>query len=50
MMRCADHTACMGGMRNAIVVRNLKGRYRHICEGDIEMDLKRVRVRGCGIY
>jgi hypothetical protein len=50
MLRRADHTACMGDMRNATVVRNLKGRYSYICEGDIKMDLKRVRVGGCGIY
>jgi len=50
MVRCAGHTARMGRIRNATVVRNLKGRYRYICEDDIKIDLKRVRVRGCGIF
>jgi len=79
-MRRAGHTARMRDLRNAAVVRNLKGRYSYICEGDsnplnselnpichllallggativvvsrlrVKMDLKRVRVGGCGIY
>jgi hypothetical protein len=49
-MRRADHTARMGDMKNATVVKNLKGRYRYICEDDIKMDLKGVRVGECGIY
>jgi len=40
----------MGNMRITTVVRNRKGRYRYIYEDDIKIDIKRVRVVGCGIY
>jgi len=50
MVRRADRKPRMGDMKNATVVRNLKGRYRYVCEDGIKIDLKRVRVGGCGIY
>jgi hypothetical protein len=46
----ADHTAHLGDMRNAAVVTGLNVSYRYICEDDIKMDLKRIRVVGCGMY
>jgi len=50
-----DDEACrstprMGNTRIATVVRILKGRYRYTYEDDIKIDIKRIRVVGCGIY